>query len=134
MTTTRVQNVRGDSSGDFRGLVQRTIADLNPVWHLTESSRCGRFNNVSLKGGMSASWVGLPDADGAPGSFQSICESASDGAVVVQHACWRPCVAGNGTEILVDGLKIIVSHVLKIWPWHDLQERAVERERDAARV
>jgi hypothetical protein len=43
-------------------------------------------------------------------------------------------VAGNSTQILVDGLEILVSHVLKIWPRHDLQELTVEWERDAAGV
>ncbi len=53
-------------------------------------------------------------------------------AVVVQRAGRRwTCDAGDGTQILVDGPEVMVSHVVIDGPRHDLEEITVERRREA---
>src|SRR6266853_712257 len=49
-------------------------------------------------------------------------------AIVVQHARRRPRNAGNGAEIFVDGLQLVLRHVPQPWPGHDLQQIPVEGE------
>ena len=43
----------------------------------------------------------------------------------------RTCDTRNGTQILINGAQVTVSHVLEIEPWHDLQKTAVEWKRHA---
>ena len=68
---------------------------------------------------------------GAPWNSSPIFASASVTVVVQNAGRRRPLDAGDSAEIFVDSRKIMVSHVLKGGPWHDLQKGAVEREREA---
>src|SRR5580658_3935221 len=47
--------------------------------------------------------------------------------VVVQRVSRvrRPFDAGDGAQIFVDGIEIMIGHVRKCWPWHDLEKTAV---------
>ena len=66
-------------------------------------------------------------------------------AIVVQHrerilkrrwkVAWlgRACDAGDGTQVLVDSLDLMVGHLRKHWPWHDLQTASVDGSWNAVR-
>ena len=55
--------------------------------------------------------------------------------IVVERIRWvrRAFNAGDGAQVLINCLQIMVRHILKRGPRHDLQLRAIERKWNAVR-
>src|SRR5271170_6722740 len=53
--------------------------------------------------------------------------------VVVQDVARirRAFETGNGAQVFVDGSELMVGHVVKRWPWHDLEKASVDGRRNA---